>query len=81
VAILVGISRVAVSAHFPSDVVGGAILGVLGAYLVRWAFARRGWLFVIDGDGRILPRPLASLQRYVALKRRDIAPVPRPDRP
>jgi len=81
VAILVGISRVAVSAHFPSDVVGGAILGVLGAYAVRWFFAGRGWLFVIDRDGRILPRPLASLQRYVALKRRDIAPVPRPDRP
>lgn len=78
VAVLVGVSRVALGAHYPSDVVGGAILGVLGAYLARWIFAQRSWMFTRDASGAIHVRPMAALKRYVALKQRGIAPAPRP---
>lgn len=39
---LIAYSRVYVGAHFPSDVLGGAALGLMIAILVRWVFAR--WL-------------------------------------
>jgi len=53
-AVLVGISRVAVGMHYPTDVVAGAVLGTMGAYLVRYVFARRGWVFTIAPDGAIV---------------------------
>ncbi|KRA50740.1 phosphatase PAP2 family protein [Devosia sp. Root635] len=60
---LVGLSRVPVGMHYPTDVFGGLIVGMLGAYLVRNLFARRRWLFETRPDGRIVPR------RFVALRR------------
>ncbi len=80
VAVAVGVSRISVLAHYPTDVIGGAMLGVVGAYAVRWYFARRGWLFVRDAAGRIHSRPMLALTRYLSLKRRGIAPAPRPGR-
>jgi len=77
----VGLSRITEGVHYPSDVVGGAVSGLLGAYFVRWAFARQGWLFARQPDGRILSRPMSSLKRYLALKRRGIARAPHRDRP
>jgi undecaprenyl-diphosphatase len=77
----IGLSRITEGVHYPSDVVAGAISGLLGAYFVRWAFARRGWLFDRQPDGRILMRPMSSLKRYLALKKRDIAGAPRRGRP
>ncbi len=55
-AVLVGLSRVMVGVHFPSDVFGGFLTGVIGAYGVRNYCLGRGWLFIRDGDGRIVPR-------------------------
>ncbi len=41
-AIVIAFSRVVVTAHYPSDVVAGAIAGAVGALLVRdWLAARR----------------------------------------
>jgi undecaprenyl-diphosphatase len=80
VAVLIALSRVALGVHYPSDVTGGAILGLLGAYLARFIFALRGWLFRIDPAGRVVRRPVASLSRYIALKRRGSAPAPQPNR-
>ena len=41
-AVLIALSRVIVTAHHPSDVIAGAIVGAAGAYLVRnWFAARR----------------------------------------
>jgi undecaprenyl-diphosphatase len=77
----IGLSRITEGVHYPSDVIGGAIVGILGAYAVRWGFARRGWMFSMTPEGRIVERPMSSLKRYLALKRRDIAPGPRSNRP
>ncbi len=77
----IGISRVALGVHYTSDVVGGAILGLLGAYLVRLIFAGRRWMFEMTPARTIRTRAMSSLRRYFALKRRGSAPVPQPDRP
>jgi undecaprenyl-diphosphatase len=60
---VVGISRVPVGMHYPTDVFGGLIVGMLGAYLVRNLFARRRWLFVTMPDGRIVARPFVAIRR------------------
>ena len=63
IGILVTISRVPVGMHYPSDVFGGACLGLIGAYVVRYFFAGRGWMFKCRPDGRIVPRPLSAIRR------------------
>jgi undecaprenyl-diphosphatase len=63
VGIFVAISRVPVGMHYPSDVLGGACLGLIGAYGVRYFFAGRGWMFKFRPDGRIVPRPLSAIRR------------------
>jgi membrane-associated phospholipid phosphatase len=40
-ALIIMLSRVVVLAHHPSDVLGGALVGVIGAFLVRGYFANR----------------------------------------
>src|SRR5262245_23286068 len=44
-AILIAISRVVVSTHYPSDVIGGAVVGGFGALLIRNWFAERRLCF------------------------------------
>lgn len=58
-AVLIGLSRVVVSSHFPSDVIAGAAFGAFGAILVRdWFAARRlGFYIGTDGAVRLLPGP------------------------
>jgi undecaprenyl-diphosphatase len=52
-AAIIAVSRVMVTAHFPSDVLAGAVCGAVGALLVREWFANRRLGFVVSGDGRI----------------------------
>jgi undecaprenyl-diphosphatase len=68
-AVIIACSRVIVSAHHPSDVVAGAIVGAFGAVLVRnWFAARRlGFWVATDGCVRRLPGP--SWQRVKAVAR------------
>jgi membrane-associated phospholipid phosphatase len=54
-AILIIASRLVLLAHHPSDVVAGALVGVVGAMSVRYWFAARRLGFAIHPDGAIVP--------------------------
>jgi undecaprenyl-diphosphatase len=54
-AVLIGLSRLVLLAHHPSDVVAGALIGVVGAMLVRYWFAARRLGFAVRRDGTIVP--------------------------
>ena len=65
-ALLIAASRLVLLAHHPSDVVAGALIGVVGAMLVRYWFAARRLGFTIRRDGEIVPlggRPPLHLKR------------------
>jgi undecaprenyl-diphosphatase len=53
--LLIIATRLVLLAHHPSDVVAGAMFGVVGAMAVRTWFAGRSLLFAIGHDGAILP--------------------------
>ena len=70
-AVLIALSRVVVTAHHPSDVVAGALVGATGAWLVRQWFAARGLGFAVTADGTVEPKPGPGLRRIIkALARR-----------
>jgi undecaprenyl-diphosphatase len=54
-ALLIAASRLVLLAHHPSDVVAGAVIGVLGAMGVRYWFAARRLGFAVHRDGEIVP--------------------------
>ena len=62
-AILIALSRVVIMAHHPSDVIAGAIVGAVGALLVRNWFAARGLAFTVDRNGAVRPMPGPSMKR------------------
>jgi membrane-associated phospholipid phosphatase len=62
-ALVIMVSRVVVLAHHPSDVIAGALVGIVGALLVRRWFAARRLLFSA-ADMRAFPGP--SWQRIKA---------------
>jgi membrane-associated phospholipid phosphatase len=68
-ALLIGLSRLALLAHHPSDVVAGAVVGVLGAMAVRQWFAVRRLAFIIRANGRIEPLPGPSWRRIKGVAR------------
>src|ERR1700739_2896460 len=62
-AVLIAGSRLVLLAHHPSDVVAGALIGVVGALGVRYWFAVRRLGFAIRRDGAIAPLALGRLKR------------------
>jgi undecaprenyl-diphosphatase len=54
-AVVIAATRLVLLAHHPSDVVGGAVIGLLGAIAVRYHFAARELGFGIAGNGKIVP--------------------------
>ena len=60
-AVAIALSRLVLLAHHTSDVVAGALVGVIGAMAVRYWFAARRLGFAIRGDGTIVPLPGPSL--------------------
>jgi membrane-associated phospholipid phosphatase len=73
-ALTIAASRVIVLAHHPSDVIAGAIVGTLGALLVRDWFAARRLGFAIERDGRVRALPGPSLRRLMTVARQFAAP-------
>jgi undecaprenyl-diphosphatase len=72
-ALLIAGSRLVLLAHHPSDVVAGALIGVLGAMSVRYWFAARRLGFAIHRNGHIVP-PRSVLGGRKRVARRPTAP-------
>lgn len=51
IAAMTGVSRIVIGMHYPTDVVAGFVIGMLGAYAVRNGFAKCRWLFAVTGEG------------------------------
>jgi len=74
VALLVGMTRVMIGAHFPSDVIAGLGLGFGLTVLLAVVFAQLGFAFRLSPTGmpvrkrlfRLLPRPAARPRRPLA---------------
>jgi membrane-associated phospholipid phosphatase len=66
-AMLIAASRLVLLAHHPSDVIAGAVIGVVGAMSVRYWFAARRLGFAIRRDGEIVPlRSVSGLRNRIA---------------
>jgi len=68
-ALTIVVSRVVVTAHYPSDVLAGALVGVVGALLVRRWFALRGLGFSLSPGGVLQQKPGPSLRRINSVAR------------
>jgi undecaprenyl-diphosphatase len=73
-AIVIAATRLVLLAHHPSDVVAGALIGVIGAMFVRYWFAARRLGFAISRDGTIVPLPGPSFERFKRVARRPFGP-------
>ena len=69
-AVVIAISRVILTAHYPSDVIAGAIAGTIGALLVRGWFASRRLAFIVGSDAAVHRLPGPSWRRTKVLARR-----------
>jgi membrane-associated phospholipid phosphatase len=73
-AVLIAGSRLVLLAHHPSDVVAGALVGVVGAMGVRYWFAARRLGFTVARDGAIAPFTGPSLGARKGVAREASAP-------
>jgi undecaprenyl-diphosphatase len=73
-AIVIAATRLVLLAHHPSDVVAGALVGVIGAMFVRYWFAARRLGFAISRDGTIVPLPGPSFERFKRVARSPFGP-------
>jgi undecaprenyl-diphosphatase len=56
-------TRVVLNAHYPSDVIAGLGLGAAVTLVIARLFARAGYLFDVDGTGRLKARKTALILR------------------
>ncbi len=75
-ALLISLSRVMVMAHYPSDVLAGAVVGTVGALMVRRYFALRRLGFGETSRGELTAFPGPSRRRIKALGREILADEP-----
>jgi membrane-associated phospholipid phosphatase len=69
-AILIMASRVVISAHYPSDVMAGAFVGIFAALWVRDWFAEQRLGLYVDAGGGVHPLSRPSVARLVRMTRR-----------
>ncbi len=62
-ALVIMASRIVITAHHPSDVIAGALIGGFGALLVRDYFALRRLGFTLNSDGGVRAMPGPSWRR------------------
>jgi membrane-associated phospholipid phosphatase len=73
-ALIIAASRLVLLAHHPSDVVAGAMVGIVGAMFVRYWFAARRLGFAIQRDGSIVSLVGPSSGRLKRVARGAFAP-------
>ena len=73
-AIFIAATRLVLVAHHPSDVVAGALVGIVGAMFVRYWFAARRLGFAIQRDGSIVSLVGPSSERLKRVARGALAP-------
>jgi undecaprenyl-diphosphatase len=73
-AVVIAASRVVLTAHFPSDVLAGAIVAFAVVALVQAWFASRRLAFAFGEDGRIHPLPGPPFSRLKRVARALLAP-------
>lgn len=73
-AVVIALTRLVLLAHHPSDVVAGALVGIVGAMAVRYWFAARRLGFAIRQDGTIVPLPGPRFGRLKGVARGASAP-------
>jgi undecaprenyl-diphosphatase len=72
-ALLIATSRIVVMAHYATDVFAGALVGIVGAMMVRRYFALRGLGFSVRADGTLRQFPGPSLKRIKSVARELLA--------
>jgi membrane-associated phospholipid phosphatase len=72
-AALICVSRVVLTAHHPTDVLGGAVMGAVGALLVARIFALHRLGFSVKPDGALLAYPGPSFRRIKSVARELLA--------
>ena len=73
-ALIIAATRLVLVAHHPSDVVAGALVGIVGAMFVRYWFAARRLGFAIQRDGSIVALVGPSSGRLKGVARGAFAP-------
>jgi len=73
-ALVIAMSRIIVTAHYPTDVLAGAVVGTVGALMVRRWFALRRLGFSVGPDGVVHQYPGPSRRRIKAVVRDLLAP-------
>lgn len=73
-ALIIAVSRLVLLAHHPSDVVAGAMVGIVGTVFVRYWFAARRLGFAIQRDGSIVSLAGPSSLRLKRVARGAFAP-------
>jgi undecaprenyl-diphosphatase len=69
-AVLIMASRVVISAHYPSDVIAGAFVGIFGALWTRDWFAERRLGLYVDVSGGVRALSSPSLARLMQMTQR-----------
>jgi membrane-associated phospholipid phosphatase len=72
-ALLIAVSRVVLTAHYPTDVAAGALVGIVGALLVRRWFALRRLGFSVAPNGVLHQYSGPSAKRVKAVARNLLA--------